>query len=165
MKPLSKEKQKKYNEATICCICHNENRPFDPDQYDWRKVRDHDHVTGYFIGAARNLCNKRRRVLFQIPCFMHNLRGYDSHLIVQGFTMFSDRKIRVIGKSMEEYMEISWGANLVFRDSFQHLSFSLERLVESLLKVGVNKFVHLAQITESLYGTDNIEEKNKAFNK
>ena len=45
MKPLSKEKQEKYNEATECCICHNKNKPFDPEQDDWRKVRDHDHVT------------------------------------------------------------------------------------------------------------------------
>ena len=53
------------------------------------------------------------------------------------------------------------GSNLVFRDSFQHLSFSLERLVESLLKVGVDKFLHLAQITERLYGPNEVEEKIK----
>ena len=150
----------KYDAAIVCCICHNKNRPFDPDQDDWRTVHDNDHVTGYFIGAAHNLCNKRRRVVFQIPCFMHNLRGYDSHLIVQCFTLFPEREIRVIGQSMEKYMDIGWGKNLVFRDSFQHLSFSLERLVESLLKVGVHKFVHLAQITERLYGPNNIEEKS-----
>ena len=101
MKPLSKEKQKNYNADTVCCICHNKNQPFDPYEDDWRKVHDHDHVTGYFINAAHNLCNKRRRVVSLIPFFMHNLRVCDSYLIVQGFTMFPEREIRVIGQSIK----------------------------------------------------------------
>ena len=124
-------------------------------------MHDHDHVTGYFFGAAHNLCNKRRRVVFQIPCFIHNLRVYDSHLIVHEFTNFPDREIKVIGQSMEKYLDIVCGENLVFRDSFQHLSCSLERLVEFLLKVGEHKFEHLAQKTECLYGPDNVQEKIK----
>ena len=118
MNDLSRNQQMKYDAATVCCISRNKNRPFDPEQDDWRKVHDHDHVIGYFIGAAHNLCNKRRRVVFQIPCFIHNLRGYDSHLIVHGFTKFLDRKIKVIGQSMEKYLQIEWGPNIVFRDSF-----------------------------------------------
>ena len=82
MKDLTRNQQMKYDAATVCCICKNKKRPFDPEQDDWRKVHDHDHVTGYFFGEAHNLCNKRRLVVFQIPCFIHNLRGYDSHLIV-----------------------------------------------------------------------------------
>ena len=106
----------KYDAATVCCICKNKKRSFDPEQDDWRKVHDHDHVTGYFFGAAHNLCNKRRRVVFQIPCFIHNLRGYDSHLIVHAFNKFPDREIRVIGESIEKYKQIEWGKNLVFRE-------------------------------------------------
>ena len=43
------------------------------------------------------------------------------------------------------------GKNIVFRDSFQHLSSSLERLVESLNKVGEHKFKHLAHMAEQRY--------------
>ena len=107
MKPLTREQQMRYDAATTCCICNNENRPFDPEQDDCRKVRDHDPVTGYFFGAAHNLCNKRRRVVFQIPSFINNLRGYSSHLIVQAFNKFPDREIRVIGESMEKYKQIA----------------------------------------------------------
>ena len=107
MKALTREGQMRYDASTICCICKNENRPFDPEQDDWRKVHDHDHVTGYFFGAAHNLCNKRRRVVFQIPCLIHNLRGYDSLLIVHAFNKFPDREIRVIGQPMEKYMQIA----------------------------------------------------------
>ena len=150
-----------YDAAIVCCKCKTKIRPFDPDQDDLRKVHDHDHVTGYFFGAAPNLCNKRRRVVYQIPCIIHILRGYDSHLIVQSFNMFPDREIRVIGQPIEKYLEISLGTNLVLRDSSQHLSWSLERLVESLLKVGEHKFEHLVKITKRLYGPNNVQEKIK----
>ena len=52
---------------------------------------------------------------------------------------------------MERYLQLEWGENIVFRDSFQHLSSSLERLVESLLKVGKHKFNHLAQMALARY--------------
>ena len=58
-------------------------------------------------------------------------------------------------------MQIALGKNLVFRDSLQHLCCSLERLVESLLKVGVHKFKHLSHMTERLYVSNNIQEKVK----
>ena len=117
-------------------------------------MRDHDHVTGYFIGAAHNLCNKRRRVVFQIPVFIHNFRGYDGHLIVHSFIKYPEREINVIEKSMERYSQLAWGKNLVFRDSFQHLSSSLERLVESLNKVWEHKFKHFAHMAEQRYGAN-----------
>ena len=60
---------------------------------------------------------------------------------------------------MEKYLQIEWGPNLVFRDILAHLSCSLERLVESLLKVGEHKFKHLAHMTEQLYGPMHMQEK------
>eukprot|EP01044_Picomonas_judraskeda_P046439 COSAG03_NODE_25918_length_262_cov_1.276074_1_plen_80_part_00 len=48
------------------------------------KVRDHDHLTGKYRGAAHNSCNleegKKRTRHYTIPVFFHNLKGYDSHL-------------------------------------------------------------------------------------
>ena len=64
MRPLTEKQEMKYNAASECCICHSKKRLFVQHEDDWRQVRDHDHVTGYFIGAAHNLCNKRRRVVF-----------------------------------------------------------------------------------------------------
>ena len=62
--------------ATSCHIC---NKPFLPDNSD--KVRDHDHVTGEFRGAANKNCNLALRRTCRIPVFFHNFRGYDSHFI------------------------------------------------------------------------------------
>ena len=48
------------------------------------RVRDHCHVTGKYRGAAHNECNLNYSFTGSIPVILHNLRGYDSHLIMQG---------------------------------------------------------------------------------
>ena len=69
MNPLSREKQEAHRKATICCICHNRNRQFESNSPNDRKVADHVHLTGYYIGAAHDECNRKRRVVFDIPFF------------------------------------------------------------------------------------------------
>ena len=49
-------------------------------------VRDHCHITGKFRGSAHQECNLKLRIKpesLKIPIIFHNLRGYDSHFIVQ----------------------------------------------------------------------------------
>ena len=49
-------------------------------------VRDHCHITGKFRGSAHQECNLTLRIKpesLKIPVIFHNLRGYDSHLIMQ----------------------------------------------------------------------------------
>jgi CRISPR/Cas system CMR-associated protein Cmr1 (group 7 of RAMP superfamily) len=48
---LTKEDKIKFNKATCCHICNQEFKNGD------KKVRDHDHRTGEFRGAAHNKCN------------------------------------------------------------------------------------------------------------
>ena len=47
-----------------------------------RKVRDHDHYTGKFRGAAHSICNLRYSVQRDIPVFFHNATKYDFNLII-----------------------------------------------------------------------------------
>ena len=82
MNPLTRQLQAEHDNAVECCICHRQNRPFDQTSPNDRKVADHDHVTGKYLGAAHDECNRKRRVVYDIPVFFHNFRGYDSHLIV-----------------------------------------------------------------------------------
>ena len=145
LKPLSRQQQTAHDNAVICCICHRQTRPFDPTIPNDRKVADHDHVTGYYIGAAHDECNRKRRVVFDIPVFFHNFRGYDSHLIVTALSspQYRTREIQVIGQNMERYMQLKWGKNLVFRESLMFLTNSLESLVQSLRKTDEQQFKHL----------------------
>ena len=49
-------------------------------------VRDHCHITGKFRGSAHQKCNLKLRIKpedIKIPIIFHNLRGYDSHFIIQ----------------------------------------------------------------------------------
>ena len=45
-------------------------------------VADHNHVTYYYIGAAHDECDRKRRMVFDIPVFLHNYQGYDVLLLV-----------------------------------------------------------------------------------
>jgi hypothetical protein len=107
------------------------------------KVRDHDHVTGNYRGAAHQSCNLKLRTQYKIPIFMHNFRGYDSHVIVTALGMFKgrpDRKLNIIGQGMESYLTLSLGNHLVFKDSLQFMPAALGTLVDSLATKGKDKF-------------------------
>ena len=45
---------------------------------------DHDHYNGQLRGVAHDSCNKvLKKNSYNITVIIHNLRGYDSHLILQ----------------------------------------------------------------------------------
>ncbi|CAB3991349.1 Gastrula zinc finger [Paramuricea clavata] len=95
------------------------------------RVRDHDHVTGKYRGAAHNICNLKYRITWKVPVVFHNLRGYDSHLIMQEIGKFK-MDVNVIPNNMEKYISFSLDKNLVFIDSIQFMASSLEALVSNL---------------------------------
>ncbi len=114
-----------------------------PRKAKWEKVRDHDHLTGKFRGAAHNFCNLRYRKQFKIPVLFHNLKNYDSHLIVKAMERFPKYAINPIAQGLEKYLIIGWGKHLVFKDSLQFMATSLENLGANLLTKGREHFVHL----------------------
>ena len=113
-------------------------------------VRDHCHITGKFRGSAHQECNLKLRIKpenLKIPIIFHNLRGYDSHFIMQqigeiankhGYTNkkgeMQDLNINAIPNNMEKYMAFMLGNHLTFIDSFQFMSSSLDKLVSNLPK-------------------------------
>ena len=124
------EDKVKFESATHCHICE---KPLTQT-----KVRDHDHLTGQFRGAAHQKCNLDYAVKnFKLPIFMHNLRNYDAHLIMQAVTN-EYKNIQCIAETDEKYKTFSLN-NLVFYDSFQHLSSSLESLAKNLPDYPITK--------------------------
>ena len=113
-------------------------------------VRDHCHITGKFRGSAHQECNLKLRIKpenLKIPVIFHNLRGYDSHFIMQqigeiankhGYTNKKGEKqdltINAIPNNMEKYMAFMLGNHLTFIDCFQFMSSSLDKLVSNLPK-------------------------------
>ena len=77
----------------------------------------------------------------KIPIVFHNLKNYHSHLAMQELDKFN-LKIIVIPNGLEKYMSFTISNKLIFIDSFQFLSSSLDSLVKNLSKIDVK---HLSQ--------------------
>ena len=145
-KPLkmTKKDEEKFKKAEECYIC---NKKYTNEDI---RVRDHCHITGKYRGSAHQECNLELRVnpdQLKIPVIFHNLRGYDSHFIMQEigeivknntYTKKNGEKcqmnINAIPNNMEKYMAFMLGNHLTFIDSFQFMTSSLEKLVSNLPK-------------------------------
>ena len=143
-KPLrmTEENEQEFKKATTCHICDKKYTEKDT------RVRDHCHITGKFRGSAHQECNLKLRINpkeIKIPVIFHNLRGYDSHFIMQEIGKivkeytYKDKKgevkqmnINAIPCNMEKYMAFMLGNHLTFIDSFQFMSSSLDKLVTNL---------------------------------
>jgi hypothetical protein len=55
-----------------------------------KKVRNRCHVTGKFRGAAHSICNLNYKLPKFYPVIMHNLSGYNAHLLVKKLNTISD---------------------------------------------------------------------------
>ncbi len=132
---LSKEDEATHREATHCVLC---NEDFTASN---GKVRDHDHRTGQYRGACHNKCNINYFQNRYLPIFVHNLRGYDSHIILkQAFEIVEKKeRIHAIPQSTEKFMTFSIG-DLTFKDSFQFMTARLGNLIEALISKGDDKF-------------------------
>ena len=80
---------KKYNNTKCYYVCNGE---FTKEN---KKVRDHNHITNNYRGAACDNCNKQLKLSHIIPVIFHNLKGYDMHLLLQEVGSFK-RKLKVI---------------------------------------------------------------------
>jgi hypothetical protein len=109
------------------------------------KVRNHDHITGEFFGAAHRNCNLQFKQVEFIPVILHNLRGFDAHLIMQRLGKFKKKRINVIANTNERHVSFTI-SKLRFIDSFQFLTTSLDILVKNLKSSGVQ---HFHQFNES----------------
>ena len=85
------------------------------------KVRDHCHITETYRGSPRRGCNINVKLNHKIPVVFHNLKNYDSHLIIQELGKFN-LKINFIPNRLEKYVSFSINNKLSFIDSFQFLS-------------------------------------------
>ena len=145
-KPLrmTNEEEQEFQKANECYICNKKYTNKDT------RVRDHCHITGKYRGSAHQECNLQLRLNpeeVKIPVIFHNLRGYDSHFIMQetgaivkNYT-YKNKKgeekqinITAIPNNMEKDMAFMLGNHLTFIDSFQFMGFSLEKLVSNLPK-------------------------------
>ena len=117
---------------------------------------------GKYRGAACNKCNLGMKMTNTIPVIFHNLKRYDSHLLLPELGKFN-KKISIIPNNMQTYMSFSVGNektykdnktgkpkkkdwfNLRFIDSFGFMASSLSQLVVDLKQSGLDKFKNVLQ--------------------
>ena len=153
---LSTEEKVHHKNATTCYVCESNFTIENP------KVREHCHVTGNYRGASCNKCNLGMKLTKTIPVIFHNLKGYDSHLLLPELGKFN-KKISIIPNNMQTYMSFSVGnktsyfdkksgkqvereyMNLRFIDSFGFMASSLSQLVVDLKQGGLDKFKNVSK--------------------
>ena len=135
-KPLimTEEDDEAFTKATHCHICEKRYKVDDVP------VRDHCHVTGKYRGSAHQTCNLKLQISaekIKIPVIFHNLKGYDSHFIINELGELIKKgeegiSIKVIAQNAEKYMAFYINNHLSFIDSFQFMNSSLEKLAGNL---------------------------------
>ncbi|KAK3784623.1 hypothetical protein RRG08_003431 [Elysia crispata] len=119
---MTSEDWESHKTASRCHVCDG--------LLEGDSVKDHCHITGKYRGAAHNACNLKLRLspkTTTIPVVFHNLRGYDSHLLMQAISKVEGR-VSCIPNNTEKYISFSLG-QLRFIDSAQFLLASLDKLV------------------------------------
>lgn len=138
MNPLTEEEARSFLESAVCHIC---KKSFMNDQSDMIRVRDHCHITGFYRGAAHQSCNLQYQITRNIPVVLHNLSGYDSHLLIRklGSNKQLPGEITIIPNNSERYISFIKTMHgvgfpnqnqikLKFIDSMQFMGASLDYL-------------------------------------
>ena len=122
-----------------CTICK--------DPLTGETVRDHDHLTGEFRGAAHSQCNLQYQLPKFVPAIFHNLSGYDSHLFIKKLGK-TQGNINCIPNNEEKYISFSKTIELDdddddkkknkieirYIESFKFMASSLDSLSKNLLR-------------------------------
>ena len=122
MKLLTKEMQESYENAKICYICQEklENKYVKDKKYC--KVKDHNHYTGEYRGAAHSICNLKYSVPKKMPIAFHNGFNYDSHFIIKELAEELKKQFTCLGENTEKYI------------SARFMATSLSNLVNNLFE-------------------------------
>ena len=122
---MSAEYEERFQLSDKCWIC---DKLFDAEN---NKVKDHCNITGKYRGSAHWSCNVNLKLNRKVSVIFNNLRGYDSHLIMQEINKF-DIELNVIPNGLEKYTAFTINNNSVFIDSMQFMNSSLNELVKNL---------------------------------
>lgn len=141
---LTNEEEAIFQAATHCHICNKKfPQNLTPLSKSRAKVRDHDHISTRFRGAACSLCNLRHQEAHFVPIFFHNL-SYDASCFIKELAKYKNDRMSVIPLNKEKYISFSQRFGIIndrgqrktcemrFLDSFRFLSSSLSSLANSL---------------------------------
>ena len=128
---LNNHEEDEFQEATGCYICGEEFK-------ESEKVREHNHLSGTYRGAACQSCNtKEGKATKLIPVFFHNGSNYDFHFLIEELMKYEDEynKVKLLSKNSENYISIDYGSyykKLRFLDSYRFMLKGLSDIAKSM---------------------------------
>ena len=159
MNPLTDEQLQEFNASTSCPLCESIYSEKNP------KVRDHCHTTSVYRGPLCNQCNLLCRKPKFIPIIFHNLKGYDSHIVMRAVKQLN---ISIIPQNSEKYLSFSFhreNYQIRFIDSLGFLNSSLDKLSKNLTECSITKQMfpeHYDLLkTKGIYPYDYIDSPSK----
>ena len=108
--PLTDEEKEVHENQKICYICEKEFCTDKNNEKEFKlkqKVRDHDHYTGKYRGAAHSNCNLRYKIPREIPVIFHNGSTYDYHFIIKQLAKEFKGNFDCLGENTEKYITFS----------------------------------------------------------
>jgi hypothetical protein len=112
--------------------------------------------TGQYRGCSHVDCNLSYKVKKELPVFLHNLKNYDSNIIIKALKSEQFKKCNIIPSTMEKFISFKLTDNenlgtIKFLDSYNFMSSSLATLAENLANIGQEEFKVTREIFESVY--------------
>ena len=105
---MTKEDRDRHNTTDNCWVCDGPFKDYQPgDTHGLWKVKDHDHITGEYRGAAHSKCNLLLRIdayHTPIPVFFHNLKNYDAHHLMSAIGRTEEKTTTCTDKDGEPFM-------------------------------------------------------------
>ena len=80
---MTKKDNEDFENSSECWLCDNDYIDGDVE------VRYHCHITRKYRGSAHRDCNINIKLNHKIPVVLHNLKNYNSHLIMQELGKFN----------------------------------------------------------------------------
>ena len=135
---MSQKDTKRYQSSSNCWIC---------DQLlvvGNNRIREHCNMTGKYRCSVYWSCNINLKLTEEVSVIFHNLKGYDSHLVIGRIGKFYV-KVNVIPNGLKKYISFTIINNLVFISSMQFMSSSLVTLIRKLHDNGFSDLLELAK--------------------
>ena len=169
------EQEKEHKINKICFEC---NKGYTKDN---KKVAHHNHITGNFISSLCNECNLKFVYKKFIPVYLHNLKGYDSHLFIKALYKYGqkEQELSCIPNNEEKYISFSKKIKvdeyyckndkkikdvtfeIKFLDTIAFMNSSIEKLVETKSKACKNvEELRIQFPNTSKYFTNDDNERN-----
>ena len=175
---LTNEEKESYENQENCHICGKEFCT-DKNKKEFKlkqKVRDHDHYTGKYRGAAHSDCNLRYKIPREIPIIFHNGSRYDYYFIIKKLAEEFKGNFDCLRENTEKYITLSAPIKknlnndktvtykLKFIDSYRFMDRSLASLVDNLSQIDKkepenNMRSMMASLSQSIDKVSEIDKK------